>query len=308
MSSSVLGALSALFSAFLWALSGVAFSWMTRRMDVLPMNMMRCLFSALFFWLALPFVGGTAALAQVSPESWLTLGVSVILLLVVGDSLYFASMKLIGASRAIPIAGTDPLIALLLSIVWLNEKLTAINVFGVLITMIGVYLVIKGKGEDEGEGEPVANSPGMEQTPPNKPRLGIALALLTACCWGVGLVILRVGVGDLSAIVVNSIRQPLAVVLLGGVIAASGRNLDRLWKLSGRLWLVLLAISLVDNFIANTFMIWAFQLVGVGKTATLVSITPIFAVPFSMLILKDRPTKMLILGVILAVIGVALVA
>jgi O-acetylserine/cysteine efflux transporter len=74
------------------------------------------------------------------------------------------------------------------------------------------------------------------------------------------------------------------------------------------LWLTLFATSLVDNFLGNIFLILAFQLAGAGKTAVLISTTPLFAVPFSALILKERPTRVMIVGTVLAVIGIAMVA
>jgi drug/metabolite transporter (DMT)-like permease len=314
MTSSVLGVLSALFSALLWALSGVTFTWMARHLDVLPMNMMRCLFGALFFWLLLPFAGGLAALGQVAPTKLLALIGSVILLLIIGDSLYFTSMRLIGVSRAMPIANSiSPLITLTLAITWLNEDLTALNITGSLLTIAGVYLVIRdSRRADEQEPAP----PKAEHAPPVATQAagvplfwrGVVLALISAFSWGVGLAVLKVGVTGLSAVIVHSIRLPLAAILLGGIIAASGRNLDRVRRLSRPVWLILFANSIIDNFLGNIFLILAFQLAGAGKTATLISTVPLFAVPFSLIILKERPTRLVMVGTVLAVIGIALVA
>jgi DME family drug/metabolite transporter len=306
MTSSVLGVLCALFSALLWAFSGVTFTWMARHLDVLSMNLMRCLFATSIFWLLLPFVGGPAALAQVAPTTLLTLICSVILLLIIGDSLYFTSMRLIGVSRAMPIANISPLITLVLAITWLNEHLTVLNIAGSLLTMVGVYLVISDGRQTDKRG-PLPSAAGQATGSPPF-RRGVVLALGTALSWGVGLVVLKIGVTGLNAIVVHSIRLPLAAVFLGGIITASGRNLDRVWRLGRWLWLTLFATSLVDNFLGNIFLILAFQLAGAGKTAVLISTTPLFAVPFSALILKERPTRVMIVGTVLAVIGIAMVA
>jgi DME family drug/metabolite transporter len=302
MTSSVLGVLSALLSALFWALSDVAFTWMKPHLDVLSMNLMRCLFAMLLFWLLLPFAGGLPALAQIAPTTMLALVGSVVLLLIIGDSLYYTSLRLIGVSRAMPITNISPFITLVLAITWLHEYLTVLNIVGSLLTVGGVYLVIS-------DNQPAA---GREQAPPEAGQAagywrGVILALLTALFWGVGLVVLKVGAAGLNAIVVHSIRLPLGVILLGGIIAASGRNLDWVRRLSRRLWLILFASSVINNFLANIFLILAFQLAGAGKTATLISTTPLFAVPFSMVILKERPSRLVLVGTVLAVIGIALV-
>jgi drug/metabolite transporter (DMT)-like permease len=310
MTSSALGGVSALFSALLWALSGVTFTWMGRHLDVLPMNMMRCVFAAFFFWLLLPFAGGLDALSRVAPTALLALVSSVVLLLIVGDSLYFTSMRLIGASRAMPIANSiSPLVTLVLAITWLNEHLTALNFAGSLLTIVGVYLVIR---DSHRAGEQELSPPVPSQAPPTAGqvppfRRGVVLALVAALSWGVGLVVLKVGVAGLNAVIVHSIRLPLAAVLLGGIITASGRNLNRVRRLSRSVWLILFATSIVDNFLGNILLIRAFQLAGAGKTATLISTVPLFAVPFSILILKERPARLVLVGTVLAVVGIALV-
>jgi DME family drug/metabolite transporter len=295
MTSSLLGGLSALFSALLWALSSVMFTWMAPYLDVLPMNLARCIFATLVFWLLLPFAGGPAALTQIAPATMLALAASSILMIVVGDSLYFASMRLIGVSRATPIASVNPLITLVLAIAWLHEHLTVLNIVGSVLTIAGLYLVIGGgRRADE-----------REQAPPA--WLGVVVALSAALSWGVGMAVLKVGVTGVDVIVAHSVRQPLGAVFLWGIIAASGRNLDRVRQLSRRLWLILFTNSIVANFIGGIFFVLAFQLAGAGKAATLTSTSPLFAMPFSILILRERPTRVMLAGTVLAVVGIALV-
>lgn len=303
MNSSSLGGLFGLLSSILWALSSVMFAWMAPYMDVLSMNMMRCLFAAIFFWLLMPFYGGLDALARIDPMTMLALVVSVFLLVVVGDSLYFVSSRMIGVSRAMPIASVNPLIALVLAIVWLNERLTTANIFGALLTIAGLYLVIRD-GYQKSKREP---PPGDDQTPRKVVWQGVVLALAAGIFWGVGVVVLKVGVTGVDVITVQSIRQAVAAILLGGAIAVSGRNCGQLRRLSGRLWAILFVNSIVSSFLGGIVFILAFQMAGAGKAAILTSLAPIFAVPLSSFILKERPTRVVALGALLAVGGITLV-
>ena len=93
------GELVALLSALLWALASVLLAMGVRRLHVLPLNLMRCLFSTALFWALLPFFGGLAAVMAIPSSSWLWLVVSVVMLLVVGDTLYFRSLELAGDRR-----------------------------------------------------------------------------------------------------------------------------------------------------------------------------------------------------------------
>ncbi|MFN2183738.1 MAG: EamA family transporter, partial [Anaerolineae bacterium] len=109
------GELFALFSALLWAMASVLLTVGARRIHVLPLNLIRCVISTAFFWTLLPFYGGLDALAAIPAAAWPWLVVSVLGLLVVGDTLYFRSMDLAGVSWAMPVASVNPLWAVLLA-------------------------------------------------------------------------------------------------------------------------------------------------------------------------------------------------
>ncbi len=76
----------------------------------------------------------------------------------------------------------------------------------------------------------------------------------------------------------------------------------------GRKNLVLVATAgLLTYGVAAVGYISAIQLIGAGKTVLLTAIAPIFALPFSILILKEKPTRFTLLGVMISVVGVWLV-
>ena len=88
------GELIALLSALLWAVSSVLMAMGARHLHVLPLNLVRCVVSTAFFWLLLPFYGGIEALGAFTLPQLAWLLVSVLGLLVVGDTLYFRAMDL----------------------------------------------------------------------------------------------------------------------------------------------------------------------------------------------------------------------
>ena len=137
------GELIALLSALLWAMASVLLTIGARQIHVIPLNLVRCVLSTTFFWVLLPFFGGFKALATIPPTAWPWLVVSVLGLLVVGDTLYFRSLDLAGVSWAMPVASINPLWAVILAAVFIGEPLSWSLVLGALLVIGGVIGVKK---------------------------------------------------------------------------------------------------------------------------------------------------------------------
>ena len=174
-----------------------------RRIHVLPLNLIRCVISTAFFWALLPFYGGLDAVAAIPAATWPWLVLSVLLLLVAGDSLYFRSMDLAGVSWAMPVASVNPLWAVLLAWAFLGEPLSWTLVLGALLVIAGVVLVSRSAGPAEAD-RPV--QPGAR-------RRGILLALVVSVLWAAGQVALRPATEGVHSVVANSVRQPLGMLM-----------------------------------------------------------------------------------------------
>jgi len=290
------GELFALFSALLWAMASVLLTVGARRIHVLPLNLIRCVISTAFFWALLPFYGGLDALAAIPAAAWPWLVVSVLALLVVGDTLYFRSMDLAGVSWAMPVASVNPLWAVLLAWVFLDEPLSWTLVLGALLVIAGVVLVSRSAGPLE------VDSP----VDPVDRRRGILLALLVSVLWAVGQVALRPATEGMHSVVANSIRQPLGMLMLLVLTLRQGRW-RALRKLDRQSWAVIGVASLVGTGVGSLFFVLAIQLAGAGRTAVLTSTAPLLAIPFSMLWLHERPTRWTLAGTLLTTLGIVLV-
>ncbi len=131
----------ALLSALLWAFASVLMGWGVRRLHVIPLNLIRCVVSTAFFWSLLPFFGGLKAIAAIPVEQWLWLFLSVVMLLIVGDLLYFRSLDLAGVSWTMPVASVNPLWAVLLAALFVDEPLSWNLLAGTLLVIAGLVLV-----------------------------------------------------------------------------------------------------------------------------------------------------------------------
>jgi len=284
----------ALLSALLWAFASVLMGWGVKRLHVIPLNLIRCVVSTVFFWSLLPFFGGFQAMAAIEAGQWLWLFLSVVMLLIVGDLLYFRSLDLVGVSWAMPVAGINPLWAVLLAALFVDEPLSWSLLAGTLLVIAGLVLVSRSTNKD-------GVVAGRRQ------RIGLLLALLTSVAWGIGSVILKLAAEGLDPVVANSVRQPMGAVMMLGLALARGRHKD-LRELDRRSWLTIIVASLVGTGLGSLLFVLAIQMIGAGRTAVLTSTAPLMAIPLAVLWLHERPNRRTLIGALLATAGIILVA
>jgi uncharacterized membrane protein len=290
------GELLALLSALLWAMASVLLTIGAKRLHVLPLNMIRCVVSTAFFWALLPFYGGLEALAAIPAQAWIWLLVSVLALLVVGDTLYFRSMDLAGVSWAMPVASINPLWAVLLASLFLDEPLTWTLLAGALLVVAGVTLLSRSAGQ----------ATAGRAVEPAARRAGLLMALATSLLWGIGLVALKPATAGMHSVVANAVRQPMGLLLLLGLNLARGRWRE-MRRLDRRSWAVILVASLAGTGLGTLLFVMAIQMAGAGRTAVLTTTAPLLALPFSMLWLQERPTRWTLTGTLLTTAGILLV-
>lgn len=291
------GVAVALLSALLWAIASVLFALSAKRLHVLPLNLVRAVVSTSFFWILLPFYGGPRALGAIPTSAWPWLVVSVLGLLVVGDTLYFRSIDLAGVSWAMPVASINAVWAVLLAGLVLHEPLTWSLFAGALLVLAGVILV--------GRSTPQASSANPAQRKAR--RTGLLLALAASVSWGIGQVALKPATAGIESAVVNSVRQPLGLLMLLGLNLSTGRWRE-LRQLDGRSWRVLLVASLLGTALGSLLFVMAVQMAGAGRAAVLTTTAPVMAIPFSFLWLHERPNRWTVAGTLLTTVGIALVA
>jgi drug/metabolite transporter (DMT)-like permease len=290
------GELVALLSALLWAVSSVLIAVGAKRLHVLPLNLVRCLISTTFFWAMLLFYGGFQALATIPSSAWPWLVVSVLGLLVVGDTFYFRSMELAGVSWAMPVASITPLWAVLLAWFFVEEPLTWSLFVGSLLVVLGIAFISRSTAQKAG-GNPVD---------PKARRTGLLMALGVSVLWAVGQVALKPAAEGTPSVVVNSVRQPMAAMMLLAITLVRGRWRD-LQGLDRRSWAVIVAASLLGTGFGTLFFVMAIQMAGAGRTAVLSATAPMMAIPFAMLWLQEQPTRWTLFGTFLTAVGIALV-
>ena len=287
----------ALTSALLWAISSVLFALSARRLHVIPLNLVRGVVATAFFWAILPFSGGFEALRTIPGSAWPWLVVSVLGLLVVGDTLYFRAIDLAGVSWAMPVASINTVWAVLLAGLVLGEPLTWKLLGGAVLVLAGVMLV----------GRSMPHHTLAHPVDGKARRLGLLLAFATSLCWGIGQVALKPASAGVDAAVANAVRQPMGLAMMLGLTLATGRGRE-LRGLDRRSWMILLLAAFLGTGVGSLLFVMAIQMTGAGRAAVLTTTAPVLAIPFSYLWLHERPNRWTIAGTLLVTVGITLVA
>ncbi|MHB0857436.1 MAG: EamA family transporter [Anaerolineae bacterium] len=294
----MLGVIYALAQALCMASTTIILRSLSHRLDIALINGLRAGMGLLFVVPAVLITGGLTNLQGLTLESVVYLVGSVIAAGVVGDALYVHSLRVLGVGRTFPIASTYPLFTVLAGVVFLHDEVGWSMAGGLALVLAGVYLVARPSGHVS----------GPEALPLSRRKLGLGLlfALGTSILWGVSAIFLSLGVQEVSGAAANMIRVPV-VMVLSLAIAARNRQLGSIRHLNRASLLMLLVGGVVGWGVASTFYIMAIQTIGPSKATIIGATAPMFAVPLSALLLRERPTRYTLAGTLLTTLGIALV-
>ena len=240
--------------------------------------------------------------------SWLA--ASGIIGLGIGDQLCFQALVDVGSRITTLLLTLAPPITALLAWPVLDEALGIIAVLGMTVTLMGLAWVV---GENRSESP---SESGGEDIRPH-PRRGIVFAALAGVAQAMGLILAKLGLGDDDAL--DPWSATLVRLVFGTATALLLLAVIRFWRTSSprrsmdlRRWPRTAVLILVGAVFGPVLGVWL-SLVGIdhveaGIAATLMSLSPLFILPFSARIEGDRITRRAVLGTILSVVGIAILA
>jgi drug/metabolite transporter (DMT)-like permease len=332
----VLGELAAIASAAIWAFSSLAMAGLARRMPAITVSALRLTFGVLFYVGALIVTGHVSDLFHLGFAHVAALGVTAVLAMGLGDTLFIVGMQAIGVSRASPISVTSyPMLTLLLAWAILGEQVSVNTIIGGALVVGGIVLIVARKSPTpsaarsqmdvaELAAEPasvatvaaeelsaaVLTAPPVEAAPvvaaESAPILkGLILVLAAAVAWSLSTVWLRSLSENTSPVVVNSVRVPIAALLMAGF--AESRGLLDLRRYRVRDLLLLVGMGFVGTGLGSLTYVYALDKAGAGRSALLNSLSPVFALPLAAVFLGERLTRQTLAGTLIALAGVWLV-
>lgn len=301
------GEVAALSAAALWAVSTVILTAGARRLGAVPLNALRSAFAALFLIVVVFATGVADEVRDMNAATAIAMVGSGVLAMGVGDSLYFASLAIIGAALAVPISiSVYPLLTFLIAAFWLDEEITWRVLLGTALIVAGVSLLVRG-GSTRDAATVVPNTHPPRAGQGHGWQTGLLLILIASVAWAISTTWLRAGSGDLGAVAAASVRVTATAAALGPVAYHVRRRAlpeNHRWKeLAGAAAGGVLGIG-----VGSIAYVFAVQEAGAGKTAILTSTMPLFSLPLAVVFLRERINLLVILGTVLCILGIWLVA
>lgn len=290
-----LGLIAALTTAFCWAFTSIFFTIGGQRVGSVVVNRTRLIMAVIFLAITHYILIGQLFPVQASFHNWFWLGLSGIIGLVVGDAMLFQAFVVIGARLPILIMSLVPVISTLEAWLFLNEKVSPIEILGIIITVSGIAWVMADKNR------------GIKPRDRRNLILGILLGIGGAVGQATGLLTSKIGLAnDFPALSGNLIRMVVAATVMWTITIFTGKAKQTLGKLSD-----LIAVrAIIGGAIFGPFLgVWmslvAVKFTRIGIASTLMALTPIFAIPLVRIIFKEKISMQAIFGTLLAIAGVA---
>lgn len=290
------GELAAVTAALIWAGSITAYSRLARSIPALSLNIFKNSLGLLCFALVLLIL--REPIPQWNGHAFWSLVVSGFFGLTLGDTLFFLALIRCGAQVATSMQCLGPVFAALLAMAVRHETLTTLQWVGVITTMFAILIVIQGKAIQN------RSDKALAQPIPQHMTSGILFAVASALVNGMGIVMARSGFQHYSVMQGTTVR--LSAATLGLVILLMVRR-DKPYNFftqtSGRHLAYLAIASFSGTFLGLIFLSLGIAYTKAGIASALSSTYPIWIVPLSWFVLKERFNTISLLGTFIAVVG-----
>ena len=238
------------------------------------------------------------------------LSMSILFTVIIGDTAYLFSQRILGPAKALAIGNTTPFFTILFATVFLNRPFTIQMIFSGILIGVGVLIITKKDKELKEESDNLEISKKSRK----KSLKGLIWAFIAAISWAIGLALSDysitqtnqiLGLGILSTMLAMMIRFMFATIILNFISVIESRKKSRPKKKNT--WLILILSSILSYSIGSIFFGEAVHTAGATFMSLISTAMPLFTIPFAYLINKEKLSKKGFLGVIITLLGVLLI-
>ncbi|MDD5766527.1 MAG: DMT family transporter [Candidatus Marinimicrobia bacterium] len=295
MFQSHIGEMAALMTAICWSFTSLSFEAAGKRVGSLPVNVIRLVRGFIFISVFSFFSRGMILPFDASMHVWIWLSLSGLVGFVIGDLFLFQAFVEAGARVSMLMMSLVPPITALIGWLILDETLTLLDFFAMLVTICGVALVVLERNSDKS---------GVTF---NRSLRGILFAFGGAVGQAVGLILSKYGMGDYNAFAATQIRIITGIIGFMLIFIIFRRTKTLIPAIKNRTAMKLTTLgAFFGPFLGVSFSLFAVQHTESGIASTIMALPPILIIPFAILFLKEKITKREILGALIAVCGTAL--
>lgn len=315
------GEIAAILTNVCFALSFVLARKIENEATPIFQNAIRATVGFLTFFIICLLLGVLLLVFSLSLFLILMLMMSVLFTVILGDTAYLHSQKILGPTKALAITTISPFFAIIFATLFLNRPFSILMIFSGVLIGIGVIIISKEKTKKI----PNDTNPSFKNhndSNQNKIKNKIFLntlkgtlwATVAAVSWAIGIALsdfsinqvnLVLNLGLLSTMIAMMIRFLFASSVLS-TIALIERRKQPIPK-SRNTWKILIISAILSYSIGSLLFGEAVHIAGASFMSLISTALPLFTIPFSYLINKEKISKTGFLGVILTLIGVILI-
>jgi drug/metabolite transporter (DMT)-like permease len=290
MFQSHIGEIAGLGVSICWTVSALTFEKAGHKIGSLSVNFIRLLMAIIFIGITTYFTRGIFFPTDATPYQWFWLGLSGFVGFFLGDMFLFKSYMVIGSRTAALIMSFAPMLTAIIGWFFLNEKLSGMNIAGILVSISGIVIAISNR-----------------RMKLNIPFKGFLLAFGGASGQAVGLILSKKGMGHYDPIAATQIRALFGILSFAILITVLRR-----WKKVGNSFthtssMKFLAVgSMFGPFIGVALSLFAIQQTKTGIASTLMALVPVFIILPSAIMFKEKITPQQVIGAAISIFGASL--
>jgi drug/metabolite transporter (DMT)-like permease len=288
-----LGELYALGCALAWAIAVILFKKSGEHLPPFALNLIKTAMVLPLFAVTILVVEGTT-LPSIPLDHLGVILLSGLLGIAAGDTLYFRALNAIGASRiAVAQALYSPFV-ILLSMLWLGERLGPWQFAGVGLVLAGIVLVTWSRERQSVDARAL--------------RIGVAWAVISVFLMALGVVIAKPMLEQHSFLWVVTLRVAAGFVGMF-TIAVGRRQLMALWRAYRGVthWPAIVAGGITGTYISMMMWLAGYKYTQASIAAVLNELAAVFILPLAVIFLRETVQPRQAFGVLLALAGVVLV-
>lgn len=211
------------------------------------------------------------------------------LLIALATSLSFASVRYVDAGTASMLAQTTTLFALAFGLIWLRDRLHQVELIGAGVTLAGIFIISFQPGDVL--------------------RLGSLIVLGSSFLYALHVaVVKRYGQEmDFANFFLFRVGSTTFFLMIFVLVQESLLGQGSWQKPTAEAWLVLLLVATVDVVISRMLYYLALRRLQVSHHAILLTLSPVIAVLWSLLLFGEAPTWQGFWGGTAVLLGVAIV-
>lgn len=300
------GELIAILTTLCWSLGIFPFTEAAKRIGAGPLNQYRLLLAWIIISVILFFFNDLNIIqlfATPQPYHYIFLGLSGIIGFSIGDYCSFTSFKLLGPKLGSLYTTFAPGAALIIGYVALNETINFIGIIGILTTIGGViWLTFSKKDAYE------ASKIGYKRD-----RKGIIYGIIGALCQGTGLVLSKYGMDYYSeklptihAVWIRLLFAFIAAFVVSILLGKLKSNSKPIFTNEKNNLPFLFLGTILGPVMGVTLSLMAIQQLEVAVAQTIFALLPLFVLPISLIVYKEKITLQSVFACFIALTGVLL--